>query len=97
MGLLDILNNFRADDPPEPATGAPAQIAQIEAILVGIRPMLEMDGGGISLVSVDDQGGVVVKLSGACLGCHAQSSTLYEVVQPKLLEALPWVTSVQMA
>jgi len=96
MGLLDILNNFGAEEPSQPATGDPARIAQVEAILADIRPMLEMDGGGIALISVDDNGMIAVKLSGACMGCHAQSSTLYEVVQPKLIEALPWVTGVQM-
>jgi iron-sulfur cluster assembly protein len=97
MGLLDILNSFGAEERSEPATGDSARISQIEAILADIRPMLEMDGGGIQLVSVDDQGAVVVKLSGACTGCHAQSSTLFEVVQPKLIEALPWISGVQMA
>ena len=97
MGLLDILNNFGASEPSQPATGDPGRISQVEALLADVRPMLEMDGGGITLVSVDDNGIVVVKLSGACMGCHAQSSTLYEVVEPKLTAALPWVTGVQMA
>ena len=96
MGLLDILNSFGSEEPAEPAIGDPASIAQVEAILADIRPMLEMDGGGIRLVSIDDSGMVVVKLSGACMGCHAQSATLNGVVEPKLMEALPWVTGVQM-
>ena len=95
MGLLDILNNFGSREPTPPATGDPGRISQVEALLADVRPMLEMDGGDISLVSVEDNGLVTVKLTGACTGCHAQSSTLYDVIQPKLLEALPWVTGVQ--
>ncbi|MFT4709042.1 MAG: Fe-S cluster biogenesis protein NfuA [Bacteroidia bacterium] len=96
MGLLDILNNFGKQEPAAPATGDPGRISQVEAVLADVRPMLEMDGGGIALISVDDAGLVIVKLSGACMGCHAQTSTLDGLVEPKLLEALPWVSGVQM-
>jgi Fe-S cluster biogenesis protein NfuA len=97
MGLLDILNNFMGEEPTEPATGDPARIREVEAILADLRPMLEMDGGNIHLISIGDSGEVLVKLSGACTSCSAQSSTLYDMVQPKLLNALPWIASVEMA
>ena len=49
------------------------------AVIEELRPMLHADGGDIDLVSIDD-GVVSVRLRGACAGCPAAATTLYEGV-----------------
>lgn len=69
-------------------------IAVSEAI-DALRPVIQMDGGEITLVSVDEETGVVVvELSGACVGCAASSVTLKAGVQRILMDRVPGVTRV---
>jgi Fe-S cluster biogenesis protein NfuA len=49
---------------------------KVEAALNKIRPSLQADGGDVKLVSVDENGVVKVKLSGACGGCPMSQMTL---------------------
>ena len=60
-----------------------------------IAPRLAMDGGGIELVDVSDDGVVKVKLQGACSGCPGAKMTLAMGVERILKESLPAVTSVE--
>lgn len=70
-------------------------LAVAEAI-EGIRPVIQMDGGDIRLVSVDEETGlVVVELSGACVGCPASSMTLKAGVERILKDRVPGVTEVR--
>ena len=39
---------------------------QVTAVLDGIRPHLQADGGDVELVNVSEEGVVKVKLTGAC-------------------------------
>lgn len=42
---------------------------KVQAVINNIRPMLQMDGGDIELVNVDEKDGIVeVRLVGACSG-----------------------------
>ena len=60
-----------------------------------IRPYLEADGGGVELVSVDEQSGEVrVRLQGACAGCPGAQMTLSMGVEAILKEELPEVSRV---
>ena len=94
MGLLDILNNLTQGPDDPPPEGDPVRIAEVEEVLADIRPMLESDGGGVHIIRVDDDGQIQLRLFGACAGCHAQASTLYEMIQPQLMSRLSWVTGV---
>jgi len=71
----------------------------IEQVLsTQIRPMLQMDGGDIVLLSVDEKTGVVhVRLTGACDGCPFAAITLKTRVEALLKEKVPGVTSVEAA
>lgn len=70
------------------------ETAVLEAI-EALRPVIQMDGGDIALVSVDEETGVViVELSGACVGCAASSMTLKAGVERILTERVPGVTQV---
>ena len=62
------------------------KIRLIEATLETIRPSLQRDGGDCELIDVDGNR-VMVRLTGACVGCHLSSATI-EGVQSKLVEAL---------
>ena len=59
---------------------------QVLDILEQIRPMLQADGGDISLVSVSDEGIVEVELEGACKGCPMSAITLANSVEKILRE-----------
>jgi NifU-like protein len=61
------------------------KIRLIEATLDEIRPFLKKDGGDCELVDVDGNT-VVVKLTGACVGCQMASLTVGGV-QEKLIAA----------
>ncbi len=55
-----------------------------------IKPTIQMDGGDINLVDVDESTGVVkVQLAGACVGCALSSVTLTLGVERELLENIP--------
>lgn len=61
-----------------------------------LRPVIQMDGGDIRLVKLDEDTGVVtVELSGACVGCAASSMTLKAGVERILMERVPGVTEVR--
>ena len=60
-----------------------------------IRPVIQMDGGDIKFISVDESTGKVeVELGGACVGCAASSMTLKAGVERILMDRVPGVTEV---
>lgn len=72
-------------DPAKPLTNL-QKIRLIEETLETIRPSLQRDGGDCELIDVEGNR-VMVKLTGACVGCHLSSATI-EGVQARLVEAL---------
>jgi len=70
------------------------EAAIVEAI-DAIRPALQMDGGDIELVGVNEEGIVQVKLSGACDSCSISWLTLKGGVERILKERVPGVTAVE--
>ncbi len=68
--------------------------AVMEAI-EAIRPVLQADGGDISLVGVNEETGVVdVELVGACGSCPASTMTLKAGIERILKDRVPGITSV---
>ncbi|MCL2632032.1 MAG: NifU family protein [Coriobacteriia bacterium] len=61
---------------------------QVQDILESIRPMLQADGGDITLISVSDDGVVEVELEGACKGCPMSAITLANGVESILREKI---------
>jgi len=94
MGLLDILNNLGGAPEESPAEGDAVRIAEVEVVLDEVRPSLEMDGGGVQLVRIDDDGRVFLRMFGACSSCHAQGMTLHDGIEPRLAR-LAWFTGVE--
>ncbi|MCX8092613.1 MAG: NifU family protein [Candidatus Goldbacteria bacterium] len=68
---------------------------KIEKVIQDLRQYLQMDGGDIELVDVDEKTGEVkVKLTGACHGCPMAVVTLTQGVEARLKEQVPEVTKV---
>ena len=67
---------------------------KVQAAIDKIRPVLQADGGDIELVDVADDGGVKVKLTGACGSCPFAQMTLQNQVTSRLKEEVPGVTEV---
>ncbi|HZI37592.1 MAG TPA: NifU family protein [Acidimicrobiia bacterium] len=70
------------------------EAAIVEAI-DAIRPALQMDGGDIELVGVNEEGVVQVKLTGACDSCSISWLTLKGGVERILKDRVPGVTAVE--
>ncbi len=68
---------------------------QVEKAIEQIRPSLQADGGGVDLIDVDEQSGVVkVKLTGACGGCPMADQTLKNGIERFVKKEVPEVTEV---
>ncbi len=66
---------------------------KVEKVLEEVRPRLQMDGGDVELVSVDE-GVVKVKFLGGCVGCPFAAMTLKTGIERYLKEKLPEVKQV---
>ncbi|MCM5662691.1 NifU family protein [Galbibacter mesophilus] len=66
----------------------------VEKALEEIRPFLESDGGNISLVSIDDDKLVKVRLEGACVGCSVNQMTLKSGVEMTIKKYVPQIEQV---
>ncbi len=69
---------------------------QVEKVIEQIRPILQADGGDITLVDVDEKTGIVtVGLRGRCGGCPHAQLTLQAVVERRIKELVPGVSAVE--
>lgn len=59
-----------------------------------IRPALQADGGDVQLVSVEDDGTVMVELQGHCKGCPMSQLTLANAIERNLKQMVPGVERV---
>lgn len=68
---------------------------QVMEAIEAIRPVLQSDGGDISLVGVDEETGVVdVELVGACGSCPASTMTLKAGIERILKDRVEGITEV---
>ena len=67
---------------------------QIKTALDNVRPSLQADGGDVEFVSVDEEGVVSLKLTGACGSCPMAQMTLKNYIESYLKEEIPQVNSV---
>ncbi len=54
-----------------------------------IQPYIKMDGGEMKILSLEDDGRVMVSMHGACHGCPSSSMTLQMGVQRALNNNFP--------
>lgn len=66
----------------------------VEKALEEIRPFLISDGGNISLVSIDDDKSVKVKLEGNCIHCTVNQMTLKSGVEMTIKKYAPQIEEV---
>ncbi len=67
---------------------------KVEQALNEIRPSLQIDGGDVELVDVEN-GIVKVRLTGACGGCAMSRMTLKQGIESHVKKAVPEVLSVE--
>ena len=63
----------------------------VEKALEEIRPFLQSDGGDISLISIDNDISVKVRLEGACVGCTVNQMTLKSGVEMTIKKYAPQI------
>jgi len=68
---------------------------KVVAALEKIRPHLKADGGDVELISVEKDGIVKVKLTGACGSCPMSQMTLKMGIGRALKKEVPEVKDVQ--
>jgi len=68
---------------------------EVEKALDEARPVLNKHGGNVRLLGVNQQGVVLVALTGACSGCKFASATLHDVIEKTLKEKLPGIARVE--
>lgn len=66
----------------------------VEKALDEIRPFLKSDGGDISLVSIENDTLVKVKLLGACTNCTVNQMTLNSGVEMMIKKYAPGIERV---
>ena len=67
---------------------------RIESALEEIRPFLVSDGGDITLVSIDNNKVVNVKLHGNCISCTVNQMTLKSGVEMTIKKYVPEIEKV---
>ncbi len=69
-------------------------LKNVERALDEIRPFLNSDGGDITLISIDDNKHVKVRLEGACTSCSVNQMTLKAGVETTIKKYAPEIESV---
>lgn len=69
-------------------------VERIKEVLEKTRPILQQDGGDIEFVSFEE-GIVYVRMHGACSGCSAINTTLYDGIESILLAEVPEVIGIE--
>jgi len=62
--------------------------AKLRAVLDKVRPFLQMDGGDIELIAIEDRN-AIVRLMGACHGCPSATYTLKMGVEQAIRKEIP--------
>ncbi len=77
----------------QPVEAGPIDLQRLEETLEYIRPAVQMDGGDIVLLGVED-GTVNLQMVGACGGCPLSMMTLKAGIERILKDRVPGVETV---
>ncbi|RTY91359.1 NifU family protein [Flavobacterium sp. GT3R68] len=69
-------------------------LENVQKALEEIRPFLNSDGGDITLISIEDDKHVKVRLEGACVGCSVNQMTLKAGVETTIKKFAPQIETV---
>ncbi|KDN55044.1 NifU family protein [Flavobacterium seoulense] len=67
---------------------------EVQKALEEIRPFLESDGGNITLISIEEDKHVKVRLEGACTNCSVNQMTLKAGVETTIKKYAPQIETV---
>jgi Fe-S cluster biogenesis protein NfuA len=67
---------------------------RVRGALDEVRPYLETHGGGVELLTIDDEGLVSLELQGSCSGCPSSAVTLKHAVEEAIHKAAPDVAGI---
>ena len=67
---------------------------EVQKALEEIRPFLNSDGGDITLISIEDDKHVKVRLEGACTSCSVNQMTLRAGVETTIKKYAPQIETV---
>ncbi len=67
----------------------------VEQVLAGVRPFLQMDGGDVEFIGILEGGIVTVKLLGNCDGCPLSLMTLRAGIERALMNEIPSVKRIE--
>jgi Fe-S cluster biogenesis protein NfuA len=67
---------------------------EVQKALEEIRPFLNSDGGDITLISIEDDKHVKVRLEGACTSCSVNQMTLRAGVETTIKRFAPQIETV---
>lgn len=67
---------------------------KINTLLDKIRPYIEMHGGDVQLLRVEDDT-AVLKVHGACVDCSLASVTYNKTVGPLIMKEVPEIKNVE--
>ena len=70
-------------------------LANVLKALDEIRPFLNSDGGDISLVEIEEDKHVKVRLEGACTSCSVNQMTLKAGVETTIKKYAPQIETVE--
>lgn len=70
-------------------------VKRIKTVLNNSRGFIQQDGGDIDFIDFKD-GIVYVAVRGACVGCGALNTTLYDGVESILLAEVPEVIGLEL-
>jgi Fe-S cluster biogenesis protein NfuA len=98
MSDVSITEKPTSDEPVSdvPAPNGPApevDLAVLQETLEYIRPAIQMDGGDLVLLGVDE-GTVNLQMVGACGGCPMSMMTLKAGIERILMDRVPGVVAV---
>jgi Fe-S cluster biogenesis protein NfuA len=94
---MDGNNRMNQGDPGEAADEQGASSSapggtdfeeKLRAVLDKVRPFLQMDGGDIELIAIEDKN-ALVRLMGACHGCPSATYTLKMGVEQAIRKEIP--------
>ncbi|HXG63207.1 MAG TPA: NifU family protein [Planctomycetota bacterium] len=86
-----------ADRPPEMPAFSPVSdlYRRVDEVLDRIRPYVQMDGGHVELVNVNEEEGIVyIRFQGSCQGCPSSAMTLQMGIENEIRASLPEIKQV---
>jgi len=86
VGSLLVLHDLHPDD----------VLTRVQGALDRVRPYLGSHAGGVTLVGVDPDGIVRLRLEGSCDGCPSSAMTVQNAIEDAILTAAPDVLAVEV-